>query len=1251
MRATVVSVLCFGMLLGAAQAAQVADDDLKTLFKALQAPGATEPPRYFQAQDGFLRFIGAPPGAAFATGANAQAKALPDATAKDFLRTHAGAFAGKSTRTDYDVERLRKVEDRTYVRMRQTYNGLPVYGAQAVVQMNDSGVACVYSDIMRDAAVFDSGTVSISPTIGTPAAKNAAITKVAARYKVPASELTAEEPVRYIYDPAVLGQAGTPTVAWRTVVTSATDPITEVVLIDGHSAAVLFNYSLIMNARKREIYDAEHDYPPAMTLVRSEGQMPCGIVDADLAYDYLGDTYDFYKDVHGRDGIDNHGLIMKAIVQYCEPWSCPYLNAYWSSYYKTMTFGDGMVTDDIMAHELTHGVTSHESNLIYAYQSGAINESLSDIWGEFIDLTNGQGTDTDEVRWACGEDSPYGAGRNMQDPTLFGDPDRMGSPNYYTGSGDNGGVHYNSGVLNKMCYLITDGDTFNGQTVEGIGIEPAAKLFYEMQTNLLTESSDFTDFYFLLGQATVNLGYAFDARLNVQNAAKAVEIAPLIDPTQLTTFRGIPTFDDHGRPVISLTWEAPTSQYFRQVILVRSTTEFPQVPEDGLEVYRGQFEKYLDSDVTANQIYYYSLFVDISVGFPSVAYARIKAGASAPDFVTESFSLGGNGAGRNPLDLSYSQITFYPTGAPVADFGKKAAYGDYAQYTTTFRRNVFEFPVAREDEQGGAVSINLLDEDVFYVALGTPFPFFGIPQYMLGLSSNGFITPAAITLSSQMFPTLASHFSLPRLSPLFADLNPTAGGNIWARDMDDRLVLTFENVPEYAEYVYPPRTSLNSFQAELFYSGMIRFTYLGVDAGTAIVGLSDGHGIPVDPMDLFPTVRSVDIGSNLSELPTQPGALYIESVPPVQVKAGEALSLTVKALSAGLGIPALSAQWNGPLSVLPFVDNGDGTARLQWQTNLMDYGEYQMRVTATAGTETAYQDITLRVGVTEPLPQALNIKLRTANKVEDPTRNRVINVGTSLTLEYDYFHAAALDLPQVYGEGATEIRWYKNFLNVPQFSNQPVIPAQAVRANDVWFCEVVPVTISGAEEKPLRGMARRSPMVTAVALPEIFNVALPGDLPAGVTADDLPLADVPQASGPVTGGTTLIILGRRLNNLVSVTIGGVAVDVIRPISDWKIEIETPAHIASPVNGDPIPEPVVVTTQTGTGQFRDGFVYVAEGSLYGDINKDGKVNAIDVQLVINAVLNQAKAGHPADINRDGGVDAADIQGVINAVLSK
>src|SRR3990172_8641247 len=125
-----------------------------------------------------------------------------------------------------------------------------------------------------------------------------------------------------------------------------------------------------------------------------------------------------------------------------------------------MVYGDGSlktepqstwigfpVADDGVGHELTHGVTQFESNLFYYYQSGAINEAFSDLWGEFIDLENGTGNDDASVRWLMGEDvTGWGAIRDMENPPAFGDPDRILSANYYEGSGDNGGGPLNSGA-------------------------------------------------------------------------------------------------------------------------------------------------------------------------------------------------------------------------------------------------------------------------------------------------------------------------------------------------------------------------------------------------------------------------------------------------------------------------------------------------------------------------------------------------------------------------------------------------------------------------------------------------------------------------------------------------------------------------------------------------------------------------------------------------------------------------------------
>src|SRR4030042_6213047 len=207
---------------------------------------------------------------------------------------------------------------------------------------------------------------------------------------------------------------------WKVVVKSAKLPIREFMLIDAKTGMTLLSFNQVDAVLYREIYDNEND-PwadlPGYGPVRSEGDPALPSPDGDeanYAYDYLGDTYDFYMTYHGRDSIDNAGMNMVATVRYCDLLYalfglCPYPNAYWDG--SQMVFGEGFAAaDDVVGHELTHGVTERESGLFYYMQSGAINESFSDVWGEFIDQSNGRGKDGVDWNWKLGEDLPRSTG-------------------------------------------------------------------------------------------------------------------------------------------------------------------------------------------------------------------------------------------------------------------------------------------------------------------------------------------------------------------------------------------------------------------------------------------------------------------------------------------------------------------------------------------------------------------------------------------------------------------------------------------------------------------------------------------------------------------------------------------------------------------------------------------------------------------------------------------------------------------------
>ncbi len=388
------------------------------------------------------------------------------------------------------------------VRYQQEYRGIPVFGGEVTVQLDAAGATrSLVSDVSADPAD------DITPEVSARDASEEALA-LAAKAHPGHGPLSAAAPKLWIYDPAVIGAPGLPgaRLVWRTEVkASEGEAIREVVLVDADTGGIALNFNQIAEAKDRKVCDAGNVAGAAdrcggaLPVIRAEGGAAVALAEANTAYDYAGNTYDFYQSRFGRDSLDDAGMALYSTVRHCESGAtCPYANAFWSG--AQMHYGQGYAAaDDVVGHELTHGVTEFSSGLYYYYQSGAINEALSDIFGELIDLTNGAGTDTAGVRWQLGEDLPIGAIRSLSDPPAFSDPDRMRSPNYYGAAGDQGGVHTNSGVANKAAFLTVDGGTFNGVTVAGLGVDKAARIWYEAATGFLTSGSD----YGVLDQALV----------------------------------------------------------------------------------------------------------------------------------------------------------------------------------------------------------------------------------------------------------------------------------------------------------------------------------------------------------------------------------------------------------------------------------------------------------------------------------------------------------------------------------------------------------------------------------------------------------------------------------------------------------------------------------------------------------------------------------------------------------------------------
>lgn len=206
-------------------------------------------------------------------------------------------------------------------------------------------------------------------------------------------------------------------------------------------------------------------------------------------------TYDYYWNIHNRNSINNAGFKLVSFVHYGNNFN----NAFWDG--QRMTYGDGsgsyriFTTLDICGHEISHGLTSNSAGLQYQDESGALNESYSDIFGACIEAYGRPSN----WNWKIGEDMTVGGGglRNMSNPNLFGDPDTYGGTNWYGGTADNGGVHTNSGVSNFWFYLLTQGgngtnDLGNAYSVSGIGITNAARIAFRALTVYYTPTTNYT---------------------------------------------------------------------------------------------------------------------------------------------------------------------------------------------------------------------------------------------------------------------------------------------------------------------------------------------------------------------------------------------------------------------------------------------------------------------------------------------------------------------------------------------------------------------------------------------------------------------------------------------------------------------------------------------------------------------------------------------------------------------------------------
>jgi bacillolysin len=385
------------------------------------------------------------------------------AVAFGFMRRYAALFGIDSTGKD-----LRLVDSRVdrlgmrHVTLRQVFDGVEVYGATYSIHLAPrSGEILAMSSNLVPAV----RAPTTAPAISEDSARAVARSQLL-RGAVASSRLVVYPGRR---------RASKAHLAWLVEVRGDsirrgagrvdTIPARHDFLIDAGRARILDVLDRLYTTRNRRTHDADHGTALPGTLRRAEAAGAVGDADVDSAHTFVGSTYDYYARAHGRDSYDGGGAPLVSSVHY----GVSYQNAFWDG--AQMVFGDGFAVKDVTAHELTHAVTERTANLEYRWQSGALNESLSDIFGAMVDRDD----------WLMGEDLPIGAIRDLSNPGAHGQPGHASG--WVATCSDNEGVHTNSGIPSKAFVNVA--------TSTGKG--DAERIFYRALTVYLHPQSTLED--------------------------------------------------------------------------------------------------------------------------------------------------------------------------------------------------------------------------------------------------------------------------------------------------------------------------------------------------------------------------------------------------------------------------------------------------------------------------------------------------------------------------------------------------------------------------------------------------------------------------------------------------------------------------------------------------------------------------------------------------------------------------------------
>lgn len=443
-----------------------------------------------------------------------------------FLRDYGSAFGVQNVDTELSlVSTNRDKLGSSHSIFKQNYKGLPVFAGELRTHFNSNGeMIAVNGKFLTDIKVIIKPVLTAQQAAGiafrkveqdpTKAVNDSNAGNKEDRMGTPAALLANSSTLMIFRAGLVKGTPGQDHLAYEIEVVNGAGNVREFVYVDAINGMVIDQITGIHDALDRRAYDAENaahpgpNYPDTPFWVEGDA-LPNGTTEADNMIYASAETYSLFDNAFGRDSFDAVGATMDAIFNRGD--SCP--NASWNGTY--ISFCAGLTSDDVTAHEWGHAYTQYTNNLIYQWQPGALNESYSDIWGDTVDRINGRDDLTapdvartdgscsiysgdpsgdDSVRWLIGEDAAGfgGAIRDMWNPTCHGDPGKVTDAEYFCGTGDQGGVHSNSGVPNHAYALMADGGSYNGFSDTGLGLTKSAHIHWAAQ-NMLTPSSNFFD--------------------------------------------------------------------------------------------------------------------------------------------------------------------------------------------------------------------------------------------------------------------------------------------------------------------------------------------------------------------------------------------------------------------------------------------------------------------------------------------------------------------------------------------------------------------------------------------------------------------------------------------------------------------------------------------------------------------------------------------------------------------------------------